>query len=446
MSSLGGLRDKLLINVGADSAAIGVVPEKDAGNENSTEPPLSTVPDPEKQRRRIALERLRAFLITFVVIFHIASEYCTNALVASFSGGLNSDFFGHFSFFIGGSRWPMLFFYALAGFAAFHSLKSRSTTNYFLERSFRLLPAILFGAGVLGVLQNWVCIQVFSDFGYSSLADIYGDFRYCFYGETDLCSGFYVLGSLWYLLGLYCISLCMLPFLLVWRTFSPPALSSSTSVAVATLFLVAILSLVVSGLQPLFVLVEEYPFLVLFRYNNIFAYLVFFLFGYGMAWCRKLEDTLWRLYPVFLGLALGFVVVIELMGVSTVESAVSYWPDDVWALFLAVFFATYVVYSVWVISQQTLPYVWKPVGRVLDYIAARAIAIYVLHAFCIRSVEAILYLTAGNSIFATNVYARFFAELVLAYASTLVLYEALFRYKWTKVLVGMYRYESSRKS
>eukprot|EP00274_Cyanoptyche_gloeocystis_P001066 CAMPEP_0196665700 /NCGR_PEP_ID=MMETSP1086-20130531/62235_1 /TAXON_ID=77921 /ORGANISM="Cyanoptyche gloeocystis , Strain SAG4.97" /LENGTH=146 /DNA_ID=CAMNT_0042002595 /DNA_START=28 /DNA_END=468 /DNA_ORIENTATION=+ len=109
-------------------------------------------------------------------------------------------------------------------------------------------------------------------------------------------------------------------------------------------------------------------------------------------------------------------------------------------------FAVFAFFAVWALAHKTLPYLPRRVGIPFDYIADRAIAIYVLHYVVQFSVLVVLYYIRGNSFLNYSTVAHLTLHYVLSYLCTLALYETLFRWKYTRFLVGMMRVSDIRRA
>jgi len=384
-------------------------------------------------------------MITLVVLYHVAQRFRPDSSTHTNTAGLYSYAILDFAVLIGSSQWPMYVFFTLAGFASCFSLRSRSVMLYFKDRTYRLVPSVLFGVLVLNPLSVWAFLTVFPEFGYDSLAEVYAAFwPNCIMDGNDSCTGSSVIGTYWYLLYLYTYCVLLIPVMLLWHRFSPPNLKGKSATMAMLVFFAVLFPLFQVALQVGWIVIEEAPVVIVFIHMNWFQFLSFFLLGFFLAWCPTATEILYRSHLFFLGSGLALTVVMVLADCSALQDSLGEWLDFP-RLYLITTFAAFLFYGVWCAAQESLYRLPKPIGKVFDYVANRAIAVYVLHVPVMKLLECALYYILAGSIFDQNVYMRYILEVVLVYALCFGLYETLFRYKYTKFLVGMARPEVPKK-
>mmetsp|Transcript_26823 Transcript_26823/g.46243 ORF Transcript_26823/g.46243 Transcript_26823/m.46243 type:complete len:398 (-) Transcript_26823:101-1294(-) len=384
-------------------------------------------------------------MITLVVCYHCLMFFQSGGSTDAILPNLTREYVNYILLFIGSSGWPMFTFFTLAGYAAFHSLRVRAVKDFVADRSLRLVPSMVFDMTILHPIAVFVAYFVLESKGispvyYYNFFDFYvNGYWGCLIGAYTECLVMATSFGSWYFFYLYVLCIINIPLFLFWSKFPSPAVKTSLA-KTATLFGFITFIFVLWGAYLLWISINELLFINRFAEHSFFSYLLCIWFGFFLAWSKDAHELLLASCWWFLGLAIGLASVIVVLGLSGQVETFTHTE-----LLLVEVFAGSALYAAWGLAHKTLPFLPRRTGVVFDYIADRAIAIYVIHVLISVVVEGVFLYAFVGTIMDTETTLRFLIQFIATYLLSLALYESLFRYKYTKVLVGMLRISDLRK-
>mmetsp|Transcript_6059 Transcript_6059/g.10429 ORF Transcript_6059/g.10429 Transcript_6059/m.10429 type:complete len:428 (+) Transcript_6059:105-1388(+) len=391
-----------------------------------------------KKTGRIVTERLRAVLIHFVIGYHIIN---IGSLYEA-QDGLSNNGWNVTSMLFGSSNWPMQIFVLIAGYAAYFNVRSRGGWGFVKERLARLFVPLIFGVFVWDLLVIWLYFLVYeTDYGGTFVGyftKLYTMVYKCWGGDEASCLPYFFTLNLWFIFELFSFSLLCLPLFLVWQRRSPPTLTVSQANWIVGVSCFVVLPILTYGLDVFWWYLPSVG--TVSQGNNVLLYLIFFQCGYVLAWSQPLFEAVPRLrwYALALTVVGGYVVGsatyrLDLASFFNYLLDFSYW----WEVQSLEIFRIAAMVTVWAFSSS-LANVPSLLGKYLDFIAYRVIAIYILN-FGMRLAVLLLCEATIYSLYEFDTFLYFLVEFVLVLGSTILVFDVIFNHKYIHGLVGMWR-------
>ncbi len=333
--------------------------------------------------------------------FHVANHFAANAFILSFA------------------PWFMQLLFAIAGIAAYYSLKRRNPREYLKERVSKLFIPMLAGAVLVMPLSIY--------FGYLYNGYV-GSFPALWWelmsnGLSYLESGL-LIGPLWFLLYLFAVSILAFPVLVKYK---PGAWRNPVEKGTLPKLLLLVIPLAIGSY-----------FLNFYPEKSLVQFLLLFLFGYFLlsddGVQRKLEERRWPLFISFLVLTILYVKPTATNFTSAAAAAgstpmASYFDL---ATFLVKLFTNLILWlgvlSIMGMGKHFLEFKKKST----IYLSARSFPIYILHIVWINLFAYYLLKWMPDLMIIQIV-----LTMLLGFLFTMTTIEAFKRIKITQILFGM---------
>ena len=254
-----------------------------------------------KPTRLYYLDWLRIFAMLSIFFYHSDRFFDfdlwhVNNAVTSLASTIHIEFFRY---------WMMPLFFIISGAAVYYSLRNRRAGGFVRERILRIMvPWVLIGIFVLAPPQIYLMRVSWGEFA-GSFFQFYPHF---FEGVYPMGGNFAFHGMhLWYLMDLFIFSLLLLPLFIPSRK-TGKSLISRVSHLFASPW----------ALLPLFVLIAATSLLAdlaglgITRGMgswDILSYILFFILGYLIFSNTRIQETIRKLFPIALVMALVFTLV-----------------------------------------------------------------------------------------------------------------------------------------
>ncbi len=213
--------------------------------------------------------------------------------VTSLASTIHTEFFEY---------WIMPLFFIISGAAVYYSLRNRNVGRFVKERSLRILiPWILLGIFVMAPPQIYLMRVSQGEFSGSFLQF----YPHYFEGVHPFGGNFAFHGMhLWYLMDLFTFSLLLLPLFIPSKRIGE-SLISRVSHLFARPWTLLLLFLLIAATS----LLAELAGLGITRQMgswDILSYILFFILGYLIFSNTRIQETIRRLFPIALVMALVF--------------------------------------------------------------------------------------------------------------------------------------------
>lgn len=368
--------------------------------------------------RQYSIDWLRVIAVFLLIPYHSAMIFVTwgfHIKNASTSEGLTA-----FNAFLGMWQMPLLF--VLSGAGTWFALGFRTAREYVRERFRRLFVPL--AMGMFLVVPPQVYLERLQR---RQFAGSYWSFY------PHIFDGIYPAGNLswhhlWFLAYLIVFSLILLPVFVRFKTERGRAFAGRLAPRFCRpgrLLLLALPLMVVEA--TLRVRWHGDPNLI-DDWANFFYYLTFFGVGFLLYSHETFAEAIERQRTLFLGLALGCVLVLKGLEWTRLRPAWGYSPGNMAFLAFGAFNAWCWVLALLGHSRRYLNFT----SGILRYLAEAALPVYVLH-------QTIILMIGFHVIqWEASIMAKFLVVLLTSLLATLAVYELLVkRFRVTRFLCGM---------
>ena len=241
--------------------------------------------------RRRDLDVMRIFVVAGLVLFHSARIFDTGDFYVKHDPA--SEVVNVLVSFA--ALWGMPLLFIVSGMGISYSLRTRTTRQFAVERTGRLLVPLVFGVMAIVPPQIWTRLRSDPTFDESYLAFLprFLDVRlelgnFPFVVGDDPATGLFEWGHLWFLVLLFAWSLLLLPIIRYLQTSRGQRLVGSLADQVDHLWVIVAASLPLALLEGGLGSEEEWA-----GWNR-YSYAVFLLYGYVLASDRRFGRALGR--------------------------------------------------------------------------------------------------------------------------------------------------------
>jgi len=256
--------------------------------------PRSAVDAPDaatEPTRRRELDVMRVFVVAGLVLFHSARIFDTGDFYVKHDP--TSEVVSVLVSFA--ALWGMPLLFIVSGMGISYSLRTRTTRQFAVERTGRLLVPLVFGVMVIVPPQIWTRLRSDPTFDESYLAFLprFLDVRlelsnFPFLVGDDPATGLFEWGHLWFLVLLFAWSLLLLPIIRYLQTSQGQRLVGSLADQVDRFWVIVAAGLPLALLEGGLGSDEDWA-----GWNR-YSYAVFLLYGYVLASDRRFGRALGR--------------------------------------------------------------------------------------------------------------------------------------------------------